>query len=76
MVEDSAEEASVYNRKVAAQVNADAKKSIEDAGTTTVYALTPAERKAFKDAVVPTVWQKYADVIGKDLVDELVKTAQ
>jgi C4-dicarboxylate-binding protein DctP len=76
VVQESADEASTYNREVAAQVNADAKKAIEDEGSTTIYTLTPEERQAFKDAVVPSVWQQYAEIIGQDLVDELLKNAQ
>ena len=75
-VQEAADEASTYNREVAVQVNADAKKTIEEAGTTTIYTPTPEERQAFKDAVVPKVWNQYADVIGQDLLDEVLKTTQ
>jgi C4-dicarboxylate-binding protein DctP len=71
-VQEAADEATEYNREVAADVNADAKKAIEDAGTTEIHTLTPQEREAFKKEVVPSVWQKYADVIGQDLIDELL----
>lgn len=71
-VQDAADEATTYNRDVAAQVNADAKKAIEDAGTTEIATLTDQERQAFKDAVVPSVWEQYADVVGQELVDELL----
>ncbi|MGH3647038.1 MAG: DctP family TRAP transporter solute-binding subunit [Micromonosporaceae bacterium] len=69
----AADEASEYNRKIAFDVNESAKKAIEDEGSTTITALSDTERKAFKDAVVPTVWNQYADVIGKDVIDELLK---
>lgn len=75
-VQEAADEASAYNRKVAAQVNADAKKTIEEAGTTTIYTPTAQERQVFKDAVVPSVWNEYADVIGQDLLDEVLKKTQ
>jgi C4-dicarboxylate-binding protein DctP len=71
-VQEAADEATEYNREVAAQVNADAKKAIEDAGTTEIHTLTDQEREAFKKKVVPSVWQKYGDVIGQDLIDELL----
>lgn len=71
-VQEAADEATAYNRQVAAQLNADAKAEIEKAGTTKITVLTPEERKAFKDAVVPTVWKQYEGVIGKDLIEELL----
>jgi C4-dicarboxylate-binding protein DctP len=72
VVQQSADEASAYNREVAAKLNEDARTTIEQAGTTTITELTAEERKAFKDRVVPSVWQQYADVIGRDLVDDLL----
>lgn len=71
-VTDSADEASLYNREVAAEVNAAAKAEIVAAGKTTILVPTDAERQAFKDLVVPKVWTQYQDVIGKDLIDELL----
>jgi len=71
-VQEAADEATTYNREVAAEVNDDAKKAIEDAGTTEISTLSPEERQVFKDAVVPSVWQQYADVVGQELVDELL----
>ena len=73
-VQEAADEASAYNRKVAVQVNEDAKKTIEEAGSTTIYTPTPEERQAFKDLVVPEVWNQYADVIGQDILDAVLKT--
>jgi C4-dicarboxylate-binding protein DctP len=72
VVQESAEEASTYNREVAAKLNEDARKTIEQEGSTTILDLTPEERQAFKDRVVPSVWQQYADVIGPDLINELL----
>jgi C4-dicarboxylate-binding protein DctP len=71
-VQDSADEASTLNREVAAKVNADAKAEIEKTGGTKMLVLSEAERKAFKDAVVPSVWKQYESVIGADLVEELL----
>ena len=71
-VQESADEASEFNRKAAAEVNAEAKKKIEQAGKTTILVPTDAERQAFKDAVVPKVWEQYKDVIGAELIDELL----
>ncbi|WP_219417858.1 DctP family TRAP transporter solute-binding subunit [Pseudonocardia nigra] len=72
IVQASADEASTYNREVAAQLNEEARTTIEQAGTTTILDLTDEERQAFRDAVVPSVWQQYADVIGPELIDALL----
>jgi C4-dicarboxylate-binding protein DctP len=72
VVQASADEASTYNREVAARLNQEARATIEAAGTTTILDLTPEERQAFKDAVVPSVWEQYRDVIGPDLIDALL----
>ncbi|MGY2064979.1 DctP family TRAP transporter solute-binding subunit [Blastococcus sp. SYSU DS0619] len=71
-VDTASQEATDYNREVAAQLNEEAKATIEEAGTTTITQLTDEQRQAFKDAVVPAVWQQYADVIGQDLIDDLL----
>jgi ABC-type glycerol-3-phosphate transport system substrate-binding protein len=46
--------------------------AIIDAKTSEVGELTDEQRQAFKDKVVPSVWKQYADVVGADLVDELL----
>jgi len=71
-VQDAADESSVYNRKVSAEVNDAAKAEIEKAGKTKILVPTEAERKAFKDLVVPSVWKQYESLIGKDLITELL----
>lgn len=73
VVTESADEASAYNREIAAKLNEEAKKKIEKGGTTKITKLSDQERQTFKDAVVPSVWQEHADVIGQDLIDELLK---
>lgn len=70
-VRSAAHESSEFNRKASIESNAKAKQEIVDAGTTTVYKLTPAERKVFKDSVVPRVWDQYRSVIGPEIIDEL-----
>jgi len=71
-VTNAADEASAYNREIAADLNEEAKQTILDEGSTTITELSDSERQAFKDAVVPKVWNQYADVIGQDLIDELL----
>lgn len=73
IVIESMDEASAYNRKVAADLNQEAKAKIREAGTTHIVELTPEQRAAFKRTVVPEVWQKHADVIGQDVIDELLR---
>lgn len=73
VVTESADEASTYNREIAAELNEEARTTIEEGGTTEIYELSDEERQAFKDAVVPSVWEKHADVIGQDLIDELLE---
>jgi C4-dicarboxylate-binding protein DctP len=72
VVDDAAQESAEFNREVAADINQEAKATIEAAGTTTITTLTDAERQAFKDAVVPSVWEKHADVIGEELIADLL----
>ncbi len=71
-IDESAAEASEYNREVATDINLESKKVIEEAGTTEIYVPTDAERQAFKDAVVPSVWNAYKDLIGPEIIDELL----
>lgn len=72
-VDEAAKEAGDYNRQVAEEVNQESKRKIQAAGTTTIYTPTEQERKAFKDAVVPSVWNQFRDLIGADIIDELLK---
>jgi C4-dicarboxylate-binding protein DctP len=75
-VTSAADEAAAYNREIAADLNEEAKQAILDAGGTKIAELTPEQRQAFEDTVVPSVWNQYADVIGQDLVDELLAERQ
>jgi C4-dicarboxylate-binding protein DctP len=72
IVQESADEASTYNREVAAQLNEEARTTIEEEGSTEILELSDEERQVFKDAVVPSVWEAYADIIGPDLVNDLL----
>ena len=69
---ETAKDASEYNRAGATKVNAEAKKTIEKEGTTEIHELTDEQRKAFKDAVVPSIYEQYRDVIGDDIIDEVL----
>ncbi len=67
-----ADEASTYNRKNATAVNEESKQTIEKDGTTKINVLTPQERKAFKDLVVPKLYEQYRSLIGPEIIDELL----
>lgn len=71
IVTESAQEAAEYNRRVAEEQNAGGKQKILDAGTTEIVELSEDERGQLRDAVVPGVWDEYADVIGREAVEEL-----
>ena len=68
---ESADEATEYNREVAFQEDQEAKQNIEEAGTTEITELSEGERQVFKEEVVPGVWDRHADVIGPELIEEL-----
>lgn len=73
-VDEAAAEASAFNRQVAGEVNQASKKKIEAAGTTTILVPSAEQRAAFKASVVPSVWDQYRNLIGSDLIDELLKS--
>lgn len=71
-LEEVAVEASDYNRENATSVNDESKKIIEEEGTTEINVWTDEQRQAFKDLVVPSIYEEYRDVIGDDIIDELL----
>lgn len=70
---DAATEASDYNFQLATEENMEAKQQIIDEGGTEIIEITGQERQAFKDAVVPTVYEQSAEVVGQDVIDELLE---
>jgi C4-dicarboxylate-binding protein DctP len=52
-------------------INAEHKQAIEDAGTTRIYEPTESERKAWRDAVIPSLWDQYASKVGPELISAL-----
>lgn len=68
----TAEEASTYNRDNVVGLNQESKETIEAEGTTEINVWTDEERQAFKDVVVPSIYEQYRDVIGSDIIDELL----
>lgn len=73
---DVAEEASVVNRDISVEVNQESKDAILEEGTTEITEWTPEQRQAFKDVVVPSIYEEYRDVIGDDIIDELLASQE
>ncbi|MQA63717.1 MAG: DctP family TRAP transporter solute-binding subunit [Actinophytocola sp.] len=71
-VTSAADEAADFNHEIATRVNEESKKTIEKEGSTEITELTEEQREAFKDAVVPSVWKQYSDVLGEELIADLL----
>ena len=69
LISQAMKEATEYGNKLALQMDQDYLAKVKASGKTTVHELTPAQRKAWKDAMLP-IYPKFYDVIGKDLIDE------
>lgn len=72
ILEETAYDASVYNREEAIKANEASKQVILDEGTTEIHVPSDEERDALKELVVPTIYDQYRDIIGDDIVDELL----
>src|SRR5690606_12547274 len=62
------DEVTVEVNRQAEELNKLSKERIIAAGTTEIIELTPEERELWRDAMRP-VWQKFAGVIGADLIE-------
>src|SRR5262249_174423 len=67
-LERAMKEATDYVNTIAQKENDDALAAIKAAGTTKIMPLTPAEKKALREALLP-VHQEMAGRIGKDLIE-------
>jgi C4-dicarboxylate-binding protein DctP len=67
-LESAMKEATDYANKIAKDMNDKDLESVKASGKTTVVSLTPAERAAFKAAMVP-VHDTMADRIGKETIE-------
>jgi C4-dicarboxylate-binding protein DctP len=63
-------DATSYGNHIARQENDTALEAIKKSGRTQVITLTPAEKVAWKKALVP-VHAQMADKIGKDLIQSI-----
>lgn len=75
VIQEAADEATEYNREIAQETNERDKQRILDESEIQFTELSPEQRKAFKDEVVPQVWDEFADVIGPDVLRQ-IKEAQ
>jgi C4-dicarboxylate-binding protein DctP len=69
-LETAMQEATRYERAIAAKENADALALVRAAGTTQVYQLTPAERADWRAALLP-VHAEFESTIGRDLIQAI-----
>lgn len=69
---EAAREASDYNFEIATEESASAKEQIIEAGGTEIIEIAGPERQAFMDAVIPAVYEQSAEVVGQDVIDELL----
>ena len=72
VVTEAADEASVYVGEIAEEDNQEARRVIEESGEIEFIELSEAERQAFKDEVVPSVWNEFSEDIGQDVIDQLL----
>jgi C4-dicarboxylate-binding protein DctP len=66
-------ESTKYVWRIAKQENDDAVAKIRAAKTTEIYVLPPAEKAAWRKAMLP-LYQQYEDVVGKDTLQAIEKT--
>ena len=67
---EALEEATVANRRYAAEADSGDRKKIENAGYAKVVDMTAAERAGWRDATAP-VWNEFRDIIGGKLIDDI-----
>lgn len=73
-LEKAMAEATRYERDIAKKENDDALAAVKASGKTEVYVLSEAERKAWKEALLP-VHAKFESVVGKDNLQAINRIA-
>jgi C4-dicarboxylate-binding protein DctP len=73
-LEKAMTDATDYTNSIAKEENVDALEKIKASGKATLHYLTPAQRKAWVDALKP-VFKEAEGRVGKQIVDDLLKTA-
>lgn len=71
-VQESADGASEYNRDNSTELNEESKNEILDTGGTEINELSDEQKQQFRDAVIPDIYEQYRDVIGDEIIDELL----
>ena len=74
-LEKAMNEATVYSNKIAATENAEGLDEIKKSGKTEIIVPTAAEMAAMRKAMEP-LYQDMASRVGKQLIDDVRKTAQ
>ena len=72
-LESAMKDASQYANEIAQQENADALAAMKASGKTEFYELTPAEREAWRKALLP-VHEEMASRVGKGVIEDFYKT--
>jgi len=73
-LEKAMAETTRYERDIAEKENDDALAAVKASGKTEVYVLSDAERKVWKEALLP-VQAKFEGVVGKDNLDAIHRIA-
>ncbi len=71
LITQAMKEATKYGDDLALKMDKEYLAKVEASGKTTVHELTPEQRKAWQ-AKMMTIYPKFYDVIGKDLIDEAI----
>jgi C4-dicarboxylate-binding protein DctP len=74
-LEKAMNEATAYSNKIAATENQEALDEIKKSGKTEIIVPTAAETTAMRKAMEP-LYQEMASRVGKQLIDDVVKTTQ
>jgi len=68
LITQAMKEATEYGNDLALKMDLDYLAKVKESGKTTVHELTPAQRKAWQEAMM-AIYPEFYDVIGKDLID-------
>ncbi|AMV71647.1 TRAP transporter substrate-binding protein [Desulfuromonas carbonis] len=68
LITQAMKEATQYGNDLALKMDLDYLAKVKESGKTTVHELTPAQRKAWQEAMM-AIYPEFYDVIGKDLID-------
>jgi C4-dicarboxylate-binding protein DctP len=73
-LEKAMAEATAYSNSIAQTENDEALEEMKKSGKTQVYALTPEEKTAWRNALQP-VYDEMASRVGKNTIDDFIKAA-